>query len=196
MKWWAIYTNLPVNAIVRLPHPPSGDSQGQETFLAASADKQTCNYDIYRYIYIFIYILLVSQKFEFLRKSSDSQISWPDLWFMTWVSREGKASHSKPTFRRISQKSLFFLYKKIEIKKKVYRKLYFVAFSIVCKTSFFILLKKTRKENSASYSTKFLKELDRLHLQKNSKILTALPFLMYNFYLSILTIFKIKHISS
>ena len=29
-----IYTNLPVNAIVRLPHPQSGDSQGQETFLA------------------------------------------------------------------------------------------------------------------------------------------------------------------
>ena len=27
-----IYTNLPVNAIVRLPHPRSGDSQGQETF--------------------------------------------------------------------------------------------------------------------------------------------------------------------
>ena len=27
-----MYTNLPVNAIVRLPHPRSGDSQGQETF--------------------------------------------------------------------------------------------------------------------------------------------------------------------
>ena len=35
-----IYTNLPVNVIVRLPHPRSGDSQGQETFLALSADKQ------------------------------------------------------------------------------------------------------------------------------------------------------------
>ena len=31
--------------MVRLPHPQSGDSQGQETFLAPSADKQTCNYD-------------------------------------------------------------------------------------------------------------------------------------------------------
>ena len=40
-----IHTNLPVNAIVRLPHPRSGDSQGQETFLAPSADKQTQNYD-------------------------------------------------------------------------------------------------------------------------------------------------------
>ena len=39
------YTNLPVNATVRLPHPRSGDSQGQETFLAPSADKQTRNYD-------------------------------------------------------------------------------------------------------------------------------------------------------
>ena len=36
-----IYTNLPVNAIVRLPHPRSGDSQGQETILAP-------------YIYIYI----------------------------------------------------------------------------------------------------------------------------------------------
>ena len=40
-----LYTNLPVNAIVRLPHPWSRDSQGQETFLAPSADKQTRNYD-------------------------------------------------------------------------------------------------------------------------------------------------------
>ena len=44
IKWWAIYTNLPVNAIVTLLHPRSGDSQGQETFLAPSIDKQTCNY--------------------------------------------------------------------------------------------------------------------------------------------------------
>ena len=41
-----IYTNLPVDVIVRLPHPQSGDSKGQETFLAPSADKQTRNYDI------------------------------------------------------------------------------------------------------------------------------------------------------
>ena len=34
-----------MNAIVRLPHPRSGDTQGQETFLALSADKQTRNYD-------------------------------------------------------------------------------------------------------------------------------------------------------
>ena len=40
-----IYTNLPVNVIVRLPHPRSGDSQGQEKFLALSADKQTRNCD-------------------------------------------------------------------------------------------------------------------------------------------------------
>ena len=46
MKWWAIYTNLPVNVIARLPHPWRGDSQGQETFLAPFADKQTRNYDI------------------------------------------------------------------------------------------------------------------------------------------------------
>ena len=40
-----IYINLPANAIVRLPYPRSGDSQGQETVLAPSADKQTCSYD-------------------------------------------------------------------------------------------------------------------------------------------------------
>ena len=44
------YTNLPLNVIVRLPHPQSGDSQGQETFLAPSADKQTC-----RYLYIYMF---------------------------------------------------------------------------------------------------------------------------------------------
>ena len=38
-----IYTNLLVNAIVRLPYFRNGDSQGQETFLAPSADKQTRN---------------------------------------------------------------------------------------------------------------------------------------------------------
>ena len=79
-----IYTNLPVNAIVKLPHPRSGDSQGQERFLAPSADKQTRNYDtecsdhqtniyiyiiyisyiyiyyIYIYIHIYIYIYIVT----------------------------------------------------------------------------------------------------------------------------------------
>ena len=32
-----IYTNSPVSDIVRLPHPWSGDSQGQKTFLVTSA---------------------------------------------------------------------------------------------------------------------------------------------------------------
>ena len=41
-----IHTNLPVNAIVRLLHLRSEDSQGQETFLAPSADKKTRNHDI------------------------------------------------------------------------------------------------------------------------------------------------------
>ena len=45
MKWWAIYTNFPVDVIVKLPHPRSGDSQNQEMFLAPSADKETRNYD-------------------------------------------------------------------------------------------------------------------------------------------------------
>ena len=34
-----------MNAIVRLPHSRSGDSQGQETFLAPSSDKETRSYD-------------------------------------------------------------------------------------------------------------------------------------------------------
>ena len=32
-----IYTNLPLNATIRLPHPRSGDSYGRETVLAPSA---------------------------------------------------------------------------------------------------------------------------------------------------------------
>ena len=39
-----IHTNLPVDVTVRLPHPRSGDSQGQEMFLAPSADKRTRNH--------------------------------------------------------------------------------------------------------------------------------------------------------
>ena len=46
MKWRAIHTNLPKDVIVRLPDRWCGDSQGQETFLAHSADKQIRNYDI------------------------------------------------------------------------------------------------------------------------------------------------------
>ena len=38
-KWWAIYTNLPVNVLVRLPHTRRGNSQSQESFLAPSVDK-------------------------------------------------------------------------------------------------------------------------------------------------------------
>ena len=34
-----MHTDIPVNDIVRLTHLRSGDSQGQETFLAPSADK-------------------------------------------------------------------------------------------------------------------------------------------------------------
>ena len=45
MKWWAIYTNLSMDVIVRLHHAQSRDSQNQETLLAPSADKQTRNYD-------------------------------------------------------------------------------------------------------------------------------------------------------
>ena len=45
-----VHINLPVNAIVRLPHPQSGDSHGQETFLARSADDQTQS--IYIYVYM------------------------------------------------------------------------------------------------------------------------------------------------
>ena len=43
--YFHIYANLPVNVIVKLPNPRSGDSQGQDTVLAPSADKQTRSYD-------------------------------------------------------------------------------------------------------------------------------------------------------
>ena len=60
-----IYTNLPVNAIVRLPHPRSRDSQKQETFfIAPYADKRIRNYDTecsnhHIYIYIFFVPVMV-----------------------------------------------------------------------------------------------------------------------------------------
>ena len=38
-------STLPVTAIIRLPHPQSRQSQGQETILAPSAAKQTRNHD-------------------------------------------------------------------------------------------------------------------------------------------------------
>ena len=40
-----VYIFVYIYAIVRLPYPWSGDIQGQEKFLAPSADKQTLNYD-------------------------------------------------------------------------------------------------------------------------------------------------------
>ena len=48
-----IHTNLLVDIIARLLHPLSGDSQGQELFLAPSVDNQIHIYDIYIYIYIY-----------------------------------------------------------------------------------------------------------------------------------------------
>ena len=45
-----MYANLPVNAIVRLPHPRSGDSQGQETFLAPSIYTLSISLSIYIYM--------------------------------------------------------------------------------------------------------------------------------------------------
>ena len=45
-----IHSNLPVDVIVKIPHPRSGDSQGQETFLAPSADKPTRNHATCIYI--------------------------------------------------------------------------------------------------------------------------------------------------
>ena len=48
---YIIYANLPINAVARLPHLGSGDSQGQRTFLASPADKQ--NKMLYIYIFFF-----------------------------------------------------------------------------------------------------------------------------------------------
>ena len=51
MQLWNFIRNLPdltcllVHAIVILPYPPNGDSQGQKIFLAASSDNQTRNHD-------------------------------------------------------------------------------------------------------------------------------------------------------
>ena len=52
-----LYLNLQRNAVAKLFHPWSRDSQGQETFLAPSADKQIRNYDTECSIFICIYII-------------------------------------------------------------------------------------------------------------------------------------------
>ena len=44
MKWWAIYTNLPLDGIVTLSDLRRGDSLRRESFLASSAEKQIYNY--------------------------------------------------------------------------------------------------------------------------------------------------------
>ena len=69
-----IYTYLAVNDIVRLPHPGGGDSQGQETFLAPSADKKTHKYTytcmyvcINVHIYIYIYYYSFHQKIKSIK---------------------------------------------------------------------------------------------------------------------------------
>ena len=43
--------NLPVNAIIRLRHTRSGDSQGQESFLAPSTDNQIIKPATITYVY-------------------------------------------------------------------------------------------------------------------------------------------------
>ena len=40
-----MHANLPISAIVRLPHPWSGDPKILEIFSAPSADYETRNYD-------------------------------------------------------------------------------------------------------------------------------------------------------
>ena len=45
VKWLVIYTNLPVNNILRLPHCWSALSQNQKMLLAPSTDKETRNHD-------------------------------------------------------------------------------------------------------------------------------------------------------
>ena len=60
-----IYTNLQVNAIVRLPHPRSGDSQGQETcitvYTCITAYTVHINHIIIRYNFLpFLYLLKLS----------------------------------------------------------------------------------------------------------------------------------------
>ena len=41
-----VYINLPRHVIVRLSYHQGGDRQREESFLAPSAGKKNCNYDI------------------------------------------------------------------------------------------------------------------------------------------------------
>ena len=53
-----------MNAIVRLPHPRSGDSQGQETFLAPSAD--VLHRDVLHTLLVFLYNIYIYVYIEYI----------------------------------------------------------------------------------------------------------------------------------
>ena len=54
-----------MNAIVRLPHPRSGDSQGQETFLAPSADN-VLHRDVLHTLLVFLYNIYIYVYIEYI----------------------------------------------------------------------------------------------------------------------------------
>ena len=76
------YAILPGNDIGRLLNPWSRDSHGQKTFLASSADKQTCNYDTECSDYIYTYIL------SMVFNTGGWRILWSSYGKLAWVEFE------------------------------------------------------------------------------------------------------------
>ena len=100
MKWWAIYTNLAVNAIVTLPHPRSGDNPAQETFLAPSADNQTRNDEI-QYSNHYLSILTLR-----LKGLTRSKIKWWAIYKNLQVGARGRLPHPRSRDSQCQKKIL------------------------------------------------------------------------------------------
>ena len=102
MKWWAIYKNFPGNAIVRLPHCRSGDSQGQETFLAPSANKQTRNYKARWCSIHHPHLSLSTPRSKGLRKVSEVKIRAGSQKLPEWFSDlPSKKSQQLPSHEEV-----------------------------------------------------------------------------------------------
>ena len=123
--------------------------------------------------------------------------------FMTSVSRKQKDCHSKSTIQRVSQKSdffcLVFFVKVIELcllvgLKKGSCTLWILAWCV--KRHFSVYSKNFRKQNSTTFEKIWRSNFHEIKFAQNTKISMRLTFQIYNFYLSISTMFGIKHTSN
>ena len=90
-----------MDVIARLPYPRSGDRQGQETFLAPSADKRTRNYDTECSVHLIISSSHNLSPFiirNFLRDYTRRLIANPACLFHYELRKEHGTKGKKGTF--------------------------------------------------------------------------------------------------